>query len=319
MFPEVSEISQADLLFFLIALTIALVVLVVVRRLLHVSTPYFFLGITGLIVGLWIGSFLGRPLETLPGIYGRYLPSIVQIIVAVGTLDLFIAQSSSLAEAVRSVGRKLLSRAWRDESSQLNIHEYILDTSVLIDARIEGIIKTGFLTGLVVVPRFVLEELQSIADSTEPVKRSKGRRGLEILTDLQKDQSIHFSVLETNNRHSKEPVDARLVKLAKRRQAKLVTVDNNLAKVAAISGIDVLNIHELAHALKPQLLPGENMSVRVVQPGKGRGQGVGFLPDGTMIVVTGGAKHVGDELEVEVERIFQTVSGKMVFVRPITK
>lgn len=319
MITQVSEISQADLLFFWIALAIALIVLVIVRRLLHVSTPYFFLGIAGLIIGLWIGSFLGRPLETLPGIYGRYLPSIVQIVVAVGTLDLFIAQSSSSVEAVRSIGRRLLARAWRDESSPANLPEYILDTSVLIDARIEGIVKTGFLSGLVVVPRFVLAELQSIADSAEPVKRSKGRRGLEILTDLQKDQSINFSVLDANNRQSKEPVDARLVKLAKRRSARLVTVDHNLAKVAAISGVEVLNIHELAHALKPQLLPGENMSVRVVQPGKGRGQGVGFLPDGTMIVVAGGAKHVGEDLEVEVERIFQTVSGKMVFVRPITK
>lgn len=318
MLSQVESFSQTDFLLFFIVMAIALTVLLIVRRLVHVSTPYFFLGVVGFAIGLWVGNLLGRPLETLPGLYGKYLPSFIQIIVAVATIDLFIAQSSSVIDGFQNVGRRLLAKALSEETRQVKA-EYILDTSVLIDARVEGIIRSGFLTGLISVPRFILQELQSIADATEPIKRAKGRRGLEILSSLQKDSSIKIQIVELNRARTKEPVDARLVKLAKNRQARLVTTDYNLAQVASISGVPVLNINELAHALKPQLLPGENMMVRVVQEGKSRGQGIGFMPDGTMIVVSGGAKHIGEELDVEVERIFQTVSGKMVFVRPLHK
>lgn len=319
MFTNLTAIPQTDFWLFVIVLVMAIVALVIVRRLVHVQTPFFFLGVVGLVLGLWIGNLLGRPLESLPGLYGKYLPGVIQIIVAVATIDLFIAQSASVIDGLQNIARKISQRVLREEGGGAKSPEYILDTSVLIDGRIEGLIRSGFLVGTIIVPRFILQELQLIADAKESMKRAKGRRGLEILSMLQKEPSIQLKILESSQSKANQLVDARLVKFAKSRGAKLVTVDYNLAQVASISGVTVFNLHELANALKPQLLPGETLSVRVVQEGKSRGQGIGFMPDGTMIIVAGGAKHIGEELDVEVERIFQTVSGKMVFVRPVEK
>ncbi|MBI3495411.1 hypothetical protein HY065_02180 [Candidatus Berkelbacteria bacterium] len=166
-----------------------------------------------------------------------------------------------------------------------------------------------------IVPRFILNELQAVADSADPIKRAKGRRGLEVLAGLQKDPKIRFEVIEETI-GGRDKVDEKLVKMAKQRKAKIITADYNLNKVASISGVKVLNINELANSLRPAVVPGESLLVKVIQKGKGRGQGVGFLPDGTMIVVEAGNQYVGQDIDTEVERIFQTAAGKMIFVRP---
>ena len=167
----------------------------------------------------------------------------------------------------------------------------------------------------ILIPQFVLNELQSIADSDDPLKRAKGRKGLDILESLQRDQSIDTEIIDELT-VSREAVDSKLIKVAKIHHAKILTLDFNLNKIAKIQGVDVLNINELTEALKPILVPGEDIVVKVIQEGKEPGQGIGYLSDGTMIVIEGGAKLIGKEINCEVVRIFQTIAGKMIFVSP---
>lgn len=192
----------------------------------------------------------------------------------------------------------------------------VLDTNVIIDGRIADICATGFLEGTLYVPGFILEELQHIADSSDSLKRARGRRGLEILNDMQKDTNLivrDFDDVESLK--GGEPVDQKLVLLAKHLNASVVTNDFNLNKVAGIQGVKVLNINELANAVKPVVLPGEAMVVQIIKEGKEPGQGVGYLEDGTMIVVEGGRRHIGEHLTVVVSSVLQTVAGKMIFTQ----
>jgi len=189
-----------------------------------------------------------------------------------------------------------------------------MDTSVLIDGRIEAIIRTGFINKRIVIPQFVLNELQNIADSKDEIKRARGRKGLDILDNLQHSGRVKIEILDDLTL-SRESVDSRLVKIAKNLNAPILTVDYNLNKVAKIQNIEVLNINELAQNLKPVLVPGEEVTVKIIQEGKDPGQGVGYLNDGTMIVVEDGLKFMGQEIKCEVVRIFQTVAGKMIFVQ----
>lgn len=194
---------------------------------------------------------------------------------------------------------------------------YILvDTSVIIDGRISDIVQTGFISKTLVVPRFVLAELQNIADSDNQIRRNRGRRGLEILNDLRQSKIVKIELTDEDPQDIKE-VDAKLVELAYKHNADILTTDYNLNRVATIQKVKVLNINELAHSLKPVVLPGEELTVKIVQVGKEKNQGVGYLPDGTMIVVENGDKLVGKEIKTEVTRIFQTVAGKMIFVKQI--
>ena len=188
----------------------------------------------------------------------------------------------------------------------------ILDTSVIIDGRIRELVDTGFLEGTLVVPQFVLHELQLVADSSDALKRARGRRGLDILKALQ-DESDAEVVLDSIDFANVREVDDKLVELALKRNAPVMTNDFNLAKVAAVRGVKVLNINELANALKPAFLPGEAMSVFVVREGKEPGQGVGYLDDGTMVVVDGARDQRGETVQLEVTSVLQTSAGKMVF------
>lgn len=298
-----------DFTLFIIALLVGIIALVVTRKLLRVSFPYFFMGLLGLIIGLWIGSFVSTPFSNLPGPYGRWVPLIIDVFIAVAVLDLFLAQT------------KVVNNFFANIFSRLNIlkptsgADIVVDTSVLIDGRLEAISDTGFILGKLIIPKFVLNELQGIADSEDPIKRAKGRRGFEVLSMLQKHNELKIEIIG-EEMSGREPVDSKIIKLAQNRNAKIMTVDYNLNRVAQLQGITVLNINELAAALKPALIPGENLAVKVIQKGKEKNQGVGYLPDGTMIVVEGGDKFVGQEIECEVIRIFQTVAGKMIFVEP---
>ena len=188
----------------------------------------------------------------------------------------------------------------------------LVDTSAIIDGRIADIAAAGFAPGQLVVPRFVLAELQNIADSEDAMRRSRGRRGLEVLGRLRELPGVGVQVIDDDVSGMKE-VDAKLVVLAQRFGCKVLTTDYNLNQVAGIQGVRVLNVNELSNAIRPVVLPGEPMQVRIVQPGKERNQGVGYLTDGTMIVVENGDKLIGRDVVVEVTRVFQTVAGKMIF------
>lgn len=304
--------SQQDLLFFIIILVFSIFVLLVTRKLLRVSFPYFFLGVLGLIIGLAIGSLASAPLSKLPGDYGKWLPLIVDVFITVAVLDLFLGQ----AKSATVFAHKLLNKiGWEKEDKSSQKKEIMLDTSILIDGRIEEIARSGFILGKMIVPQFILNELQQVADSGDSLKRAKGRKGLDILDHLQHDQEIDIEIIDEMT-HGRDAVDSRLIKIAKIHQAKILTVDYNLNRVAKIQDVKVLNINELAEAIKPVLIPGENIIVKVIQEGKEPGQGVGYLVDGTMIVVEDGMKYLGREVDTEVVRIFQTLAGKMIFVQP---
>jgi len=187
----------------------------------------------------------------------------------------------------------------------------LLDTSVIIDGRIADIVETGFMEGTLVVPKFILEELQYVADSSDDMRRSRGRRGLDILKRLQ--QHNHLRVEVVDDEVPRAGVDSKLVALAQKMRAKILTNDFNLHKVAEIQGLEVLNINQLANAVKLAVLPGEALQVQILREGKSQGQGVGYLDDGTMVVIENARRHIGKEVEVSVTSVLQTTAGRMIF------
>lgn len=303
----------------IISLIIGFIGLVTISKLLKLSTNVLFLGIFGTIVGLLIGSLASSPLSKLPDPYGIYIPIVVTSISVFGTLVLFLSKKELIIKTLESFAKiiKIITNV-NPKSVKQNSEELLLDTSAIIDGRLVDIARSGFLVKNILVPRFVLKELQNIADSEDNIRREKGRRGLELLNDLKKKVKSKVLIIEDEIPDVKE-VDQKLVKLAKLKGAKLVTLDYNLNKVARFEGVEVLNINELANALKPVFIPGETMEIKVIQAGKEKGQGVGYLSDGTMIVVEEGKDLLGKKIEVEIKRIFQTDAGKMFFATPIKK
>lgn len=198
------------------------------------------------------------------------------------------------------------------ESKYLN--PMILDTSAIIDGRISSIAESGFLYGTLVVPRFVLAELQYIADSEETIRRNRGRRGFEVLETLKKNKLVKFEVVKEKGIEGKN-VDEKILNLAHKIKARIITTDFNLNKVASTMDVKTLNVNELVNVIKSPMLPGEPIEVKVIQEGKEKNQGVGYLPDGTMIVVESGAQYVGRKIEAVVSRVLQTVAGRMIFVK----
>lgn len=301
----------SDINLFIILLVIGIIALTVSRRLLKYQSSYVFIGLLGLLIGLLIGDLLGSPLSQLPYPWGRWVPVLVTMVVAASIVDFFLAQAPSWSRFFNLIFSSLIKKG---ESLPKEFPEIIVDTSSFIDGRIEELAKTGFILGKLIIPRFILDELQKVSDSEEPLKRSRGRRGLEVLARLSKNPLVGTEIIETDFRERQ--IDKKLVRLAKLRGAKLLTCDYNLNRIAEISGVSVLNINELSNALRPIVLPGESLKVKIVAEGKEKGQGVGYLPDGTMIVVENGQRFVGEEIDCQVERIFQTVAGKMIFVKP---
>ena len=309
---NINDVEATNAAIFLIALIVAIGLLILTRKLLKISFPYFFMGLTGIILGLSIGSLAATSLSKLPGPYGTWVPMVVSIFVTVAVLDLFIAQARPAADFFH----KLMNRIFGHQEKTSN--QIVVDTSSLIDGRLEQISQSGFIMGKILIPQFVLAELQKIADSEDPLRRAKGRRGLEVLDQMQHNSKILLEIID-DLETSREPVDLRLIKVAKKRGGKVMTVDYNLNKVAKIQKVDVLNVNELAESLKPSLIPGEEITVKVIQKGKEIGQGVGYLPDGTMIVVEGGHNLVGKQITCEVVRIYHTIAGKMIFVQPCSR
>jgi len=300
-----------------IAIVLTIVAVVTIqRRPLRLAPGTFVLTLIGVLIGLSIGALLSVPLKSLPGIYGEWLPLIVNAFIVVLTVYLFFEQREAITKFsqnfVQPLTRLLRSQRINSNRKKNNGDTLIVDTSAIIDGRILEIAKSGFLSGKLVVPNFVLAELQNIADSENTIRREKGRRGLQILNDLKKLPRIFVKTTDDDFPKEKE-VDAKLIRLAQKKRSQILTVDYNLNRIAEIRNIKVLNVNELANALRPVVLPGEKMRIKIMQEGKDKGQGVGYLADGTMVVVDEGSHRLGEEVEVEVTRIFQTVAGKMIF------
>jgi uncharacterized protein YacL len=284
-----------------------------VRRVQELSTAEFVASVLGLFVGLLLGLLLSLPLAQIEGPLGTWLPLGISLFLGLGMMGLTVAKRHDLIAAAEGAG--LVRRPGTEPVHDDSGPRIVVDTSVLIDGRIAEIVESGFIYGTLVVPRFVLEELQHIADSSDTLRRNRGRRGLEILNRMQRDPRTPIEIVDDEAPTIAE-VDAKLVELAKRRSRVVLTNDFNLNRVAELQGVRVMNINSLANAVKPAVLPGEELRVRVIQEGKEAGQGVGFLDDGTMIVVEGGARLIDREVDLQVTRVLQTVAGRMIFAQP---
>jgi uncharacterized protein YacL len=278
------------------------------RAVQRLSTLEFVTAIIGLFLGLVLGLLLGLPVAALPPPLGTVAPLAVSVVFGLIMVGLTVAKRHDLLQAAASMG--LLRRdgfAGGSEGPRI-----LVDTSAIIDGRIADIADSGFLVGTLVVPRFVLDELQRLADSSDHLRRTRGRRGLEILGQMRKGGVVGVEITDEDAPGVSE-VDAKLVELARREPRPVLTNDLNLNRVAGLQGVRVMNVNSLANAVKPAMLPGEDLHVRIIQPGKDPGQGVGYLDDGTMVVVEGAAKAVDSELDVTVTRVIQTVAGRMIF------
>ncbi|MDD2553762.1 MAG: PIN/TRAM domain-containing protein [Desulfotomaculaceae bacterium] len=272
------------------------------------------MGSVGLVIALIIANLI-RPAISSIGWPGDILSILLTLFLAYLGLSVFVKKREELLALFASIPKFGKERAAKAEirAGQLKI----LDTSVIIDGRISELCESGFIEGILLVPSFVLEELRHIADSPDLLKRNRGRRGLDILNKMRKDQDVKIQIYD-NNRGLEEAaeVDTKLVKLAQKLTAKIITNDFNLNKVAELHGVKVLNINELANAVKPVVLPGEEMVVQVVKDGKETGQGVAYLDDGTMIVVDGGKRYINQTIPVIVTSVLQTAAGRMIFAKP---
>jgi uncharacterized protein YacL len=260
--------------------------------------------VTGLVVAFLVKSVLFE-FVAFAGPTGGYIAIALYLV-----LSLFAA---FLGARVGAKQRVALSRIAGSSGASAGGEPKVLDTSVIIDGRVLDIVRSGFLEGPLLLPRFVLRELQLIADSSDPLKRTRGRRGLELLGKLQ--ETVPIEIVERDPEEIAQ-VDAKLVRLAQERGAKLVTNDYNLNRVALVEGVTVLNINELANAVKPVLLPGDELRVAVIREGREMHQGVGYLDDGTMIVVENGRRLIGETIDVAVTSALQTNAGRMIFARP---
>ncbi len=278
------------------------------ERLDGVPIADVFAGLVGMIAGLAVAALLFPVL----GVFGAgsvWLAAVMSAALGAIGFRLGFRRRDDLIKAI-AVRRTMA------DAEPVAAHEHkILDTSVIIDGRIADICKTGFLEGILVIPEFVLEELQHIADSSDLLKRNRGRRGLDILNKIQKELDVKVLIYEGDYDEISE-VDSKLVKLAKALCGKVVTNDFNLNKVCELQGVGVLNINDLANAVKPVVLPGEEILVHVIKDGKEHGQGIAYLDDGTMIVVEGGRDFIGMHLEVLVTSVLQTSAGRMIFAKP---
>ena len=286
-----------------------------VRRVEELSTAEFVAAVIGLLLGLLMGLLLGFPLSGIDPPVGTWLPLGISLFMGLGMLGLTVAKRKDLLIAAEAVGILRPPNADRASGIARGEPRIVVDTSAIIDGRIAEIVESGFIYGTLVIPRFVLDELQHIADSSDALRRNRGRRGLDILNRMQKEPGTPVEIVEDEMPGIAE-VDAKLVALALARSRVILTNDYNLNRVAELQGVRVMNINSLANAVKPAVLPGEELRVRVIQEGKEAGQGVGFLDDGTMIVIEGGARHIDRDLDVSVTRVLQTVAGRMIFAQP---
>lgn len=279
-----------------------------------VPMPDLLTGTIGLAAGLLIAALLAYPISRLPPPFGSILPFVgVLIFGYLGVAVLVLRQDDFFAffGIRQTAAGEVTARAEQETAPQL----LLLDTSVIIDGRIADIAQTGFILGTLQVPRFVLNELQYIADSSDTLRRNRGRRGLEILDKLQNNAGVAIEFTEDDPKEVQQ-VDDKLVSLAIRSNAAVLTNDYNLNRVAQLQGVKVLNINELANAVKSVVLPGEDLPLKIIQEGKEHNQGVGYLDDGTMVVVENGRRFLNQEVLVQVTKVLQTNAGRLIFAVP---
>ena len=287
------------------------------NELSNVPLTSVFIGSVGLIVGLIIAYLISNLINIIPIPYiGSILSTIVYIFMAYLGVKIATKKTEELPniQSIQNLFKKNIIREKDIRKDDMRSPK-VLDTSVIIDGRIADICKTGFIEGPLIIPEFILAELRHIADSSVAIKRNRGRRGLDILNKIQKELDIEVIIEETSFDDVAE-VDIKLLKLAQHLGGKVVTNDYNLNKVAEFQGVPVLNINELANAVKPVVLPGEEMFVQVIKDGKESGQGLAYLDDGTMIVVEDGKKYIGQDIDVLVTSVLQTAAGRMIFAKP---
>ncbi|HEU19827.1 MAG TPA: TRAM domain-containing protein [Deltaproteobacteria bacterium] len=290
-------------------LLIALFVIQIEQAIRKLSLKVIFGGVIGTIVGLLIAFLFAYGLKFIPAWEKQKIVPLELIYVL---LTLSLGYLGLVLGSKKGEEFQLPSFSQSKGSSKGSSDYKIIDTSVIIDGRILDICETGFLEGNLVVPRFVLDELQLIADSSDSMKRSRGRRGLDILNKIQKSSDIKIDIVDYDFPKLKG-VDAKLVALAKKKNGRIITNDFNLNKVAELQGIKILNVNELANALKPVVLPGEMITVRIIKEGKEPGQGVAYLEDGTMVVVDSASRNLGQTVQVVVTSVLQTTAGRMIF------
>lgn len=272
-----------------------------------------FSGTIGLVIGLIVAALLSFPLSLLPDPFGKILPFVGVLLFCYLGAALFVMRQTDIGNLLSGVSAR------REEGGQGNWAQanrtVLLDTSVIIDGRVADIAKTGFLPGTLLIPRFVLNELQYIADSSDNLRRARGRRGMEVLAELQKAASVVVRISDIDVEGVRE-VDDKLVILARQMKCPILTNDYNLNRIAELQGVSILNINELANAVKSVVLPGETMTISIIQEGKEVNQGVGYMDDGTMVVIENGNKLIGQTKDVSVTKVLQTAAGRMIFAKP---
>jgi uncharacterized protein YacL len=268
-------------------------------------------GLSALTFGIAVGSIIASLVSTSP-LFAEGDPEMIFL----ARLALFLI-CPYLATVIALRGKdefNLVIPYVRFVPHEVDVPLVVIDTSVLIDGRIARVCETGFLSAALVIPRFVLNELQTIADSTDPLRQARGRRGLDVLNALRAIKTLDIRITESEVA-KREDVDAKLVFIAQSMRAKLLTTDYNLAKMAEFQGVPWLNLNKLSKSLQPELMIGERLEIELVKPGKEEGQAIGYLPDGSMVVVTGARQHIGQNVGVEIISLLPTGAGKMIFAR----
>jgi uncharacterized protein YacL len=292
----------------------------IISKLAHLSAQSLAAGLIGLVVGLLIAALLSFPLSLLPEPFSQILPFVGVIIFGYFGVVVFVMRQKELfglffsRRQSRAAEGESEAGAAADKLSSGVGRNILLDTSVIIDGRISDIARTGFLAGTLLIPRFVLNELQYIADSPDSLRRQRGRRGMEVLAQLQKDSAVPVRISDIDVEGVRE-VDDKLVVLARQMKCPILTNDYNLNRVAELQGVAVLNVNELANAVKSVFLPGESISVNIIQEGREAGQGIAYLDDGTMVVVEDGRDRINFRTNVTVTKVLQTAAGRMIFAR----
>lgn len=286
-----------------------------IRRVLgQVSSRALLAGLFGLIISLVIAGLLAFPLSLLPRPFSQILPILFAVLISYFGVSVFISRQNDILSFLNLPSRGATPEG-RTRSGSENGTSILMDTSVIIDGRIVDIARTGFVPGALIIPRFVLNELQHIADSGDKLRRQRGRRGLEVVANLQKDAKLGVRISDVDVEGTRN-VDDKLVILARQMHAPVLTNDFNLNRVAELQGVTILNINELANAVKAVFLPGEELAVKVIQSGREPRQGVGYLEDGTMVVIQDGSDYIGSTVQASVTKVLQTAAGRMVFAKP---
>lgn len=283
------------------------------NKLTRLSAESLLASLAGLIAGLLTAALLAFPLSLLPAPFGEILPFVGVVVFVYFGITLFSMRQNDISNLIGGLGSKRESGSasgWQQVNRTI-----LLDTSVIIDGRVADIARTGFLPGTLLIPRFVLNELQYIADSSDSLRRQRGRRGMEVLAELQKGSSVAVRISDIDVDGVRE-VDDKLVILARQMKCPILTNDYNLNRIAELQGVTILNINELANSVKSVVLPGEVLLLNVIQEGKESGQGVGYMEDGTMVVVENGNKFLHQEIHVSVTKVLQTAAGRMIFAKP---